>query len=66
VEKEESNTQKKERKKEMKGKQCVNELKSTLNIVTSSLFDGRNIKYPLAFTVCNALPSYCAAYEQKT
>jgi hypothetical protein len=50
----------------MKGKQSVNELKYRLNIVTSSLFDGRNIKCHLAFTVCNALPSCCATYEQKT
>jgi hypothetical protein len=36
-----------------------------LNTVTSSLFNGRNIKYHLAFAIRNALPSCCAAYMNR-
>lgn len=36
-----------------------------MNIVTSSLLNGRNIKYHFMFARCNVLPFFDEAYKQK-
>lgn len=49
----------------------MNELEERLNIVTSSLCNGRNIKYQLIFAICNvfffpAVQLMNSAHERKT